>query len=121
MSKTHPPYALEYRHQVVQLVHEDRTPRGLAREYECSAQAIRNGVRHAERDVSEGFRRLRPPTEGHPDAAYVRPRGTAFSGSTARCRERRASAAGSRRSAALGEGRRRSGRRPSKLPRVRSS
>ena len=31
------------------------------------------------RDVGEGFRRLRPPTEGRPDAAYVKPRGAAFS------------------------------------------
>ena len=31
------------------------------------------------RDVGEAFKRLHPPTEGHPDAAYVKPRGAAFS------------------------------------------
>ena len=50
MSKTHPPYAPEYRRQMVELVHAGRTPGELAREYECSAQAIRNWVRQADRD-----------------------------------------------------------------------
>ena len=50
MSKTHPPYAPEYRRQMVELVHAGRTPGELAREYECSAQAIRNWVRQTDRD-----------------------------------------------------------------------
>ena len=50
MSKTHPPYALEYRRQMVELVRTGRTPGELAREFECSAQAIRNWVRQADRD-----------------------------------------------------------------------
>ena len=50
MSKVHPPYAPEYRRQMVELVHAGRTPGELAREYECSAQAIRNWVRQADRD-----------------------------------------------------------------------
>ena len=50
MSKSHPPYAPEYRRQMVELVHSGRTPGELAREYECSAQAIRNWVRQADRD-----------------------------------------------------------------------
>ena len=50
MSKTHRPYAPEYRRQMVELVHAGRTPGELAREYECSAQAIRNWVRQADRD-----------------------------------------------------------------------
>ena len=50
MSKTHLPYAPEYRRQMVELVHAGRTPGELAREYECSAQAIRNWVRQADRD-----------------------------------------------------------------------
>ena len=50
MSKSHPPYAPEYRRQMVELVHAGRTPGELAREYECSAQAIRNWVRQADRD-----------------------------------------------------------------------
>lgn len=31
------------------------------------------------RDVGEAFRRMQPPTEGDPDAAYIKPRGAAFS------------------------------------------
>ena len=50
MSKSHPPYAPEYRRQMVELVHSGRTPGELACEYECSAQAIRNWVRQADRD-----------------------------------------------------------------------
>ena len=50
MSKTHSPYAPEYRRQMVELVRTGRTPGELAREFECSAQAIRNWVRQAERD-----------------------------------------------------------------------
>ena len=50
MSKTHSPYAPEYRRQMVELVHAGRRPGELAREYECSAQAIRNWVRQTDRD-----------------------------------------------------------------------
>ena len=35
---------------MIELVQAGRTPGELAREYECSAQAIRNWVRQAERD-----------------------------------------------------------------------
>ena len=44
MSKTHPPYAPEYRRQMAELVRTGRTPGELAREFECSAEAIRNWV-----------------------------------------------------------------------------
>ena len=54
MSKTHPPYAPEYRRQMVGLVRTGRTLGELAREFECSAQAIRHWVRQAGRD--EGVR-----------------------------------------------------------------
>ena len=50
MPKTHAPYPPEYRQQVVELVRAGRTPGELAREFEVSAQAIRNGVRQADRD-----------------------------------------------------------------------
>ena len=50
MSKTHPPYAPEYRRQMVELIRAGRNPGELAREFGCSAQAIRNWVRQAERD-----------------------------------------------------------------------
>ncbi len=50
MAKTHSPYAPEYRRQMVELVRSGRTPGELAREFECSASAIRNWVRQADRD-----------------------------------------------------------------------
>lgn len=76
MSKPHAPYAPEYRRQMVELVHACRTPGELAREYECSAQAIRNWVRQADRDAGrredglntaerEDLRRKRRPEQRH--------------------------------------------------------
>lgn len=50
MPKTHPPYAPEFRRQMVELIRAGRVPAELAREFECSAQAIRNWVRQAELD-----------------------------------------------------------------------
>ena len=50
MSKKQPPYAPEYRRQMVELVRTGRAPGELAREFECSASAIRNWVRQADRD-----------------------------------------------------------------------
>ena len=50
MSKKQPPYAPEYRRQMVELVRAGRTAKELAREFECSASAIRNWVRQADRD-----------------------------------------------------------------------
>ena len=50
MAKSHFPYAPEYRRQMVELVRSGRTPGELAREFECSASAIRNWVRQADRD-----------------------------------------------------------------------
>ena len=54
MSKKHRSFAAEYRQQMVELVRRGRTPTELAREFECSAGAIRNWVRQADRD--EGLR-----------------------------------------------------------------
>ena len=45
MAKTHPPYAPEYQRQRVEIVPSGRTPKELARAFECSASAIRNQVR----------------------------------------------------------------------------
>ena len=42
MPKTRPPYAPEFRQQIVDLVRSGRDPTDLAREFEPSAQAIRN-------------------------------------------------------------------------------
>ena len=48
---THTPrIPAEFRRQMVELVRAGRTPEELSREFEPSAQAIRNWVRQAERD-----------------------------------------------------------------------
>ncbi len=57
MSKTRPPYAPEFRRQMVELVRAGRDPTDLALEFEPSAQAIRNWVAQADR--SEGRREER--------------------------------------------------------------
>ena len=44
MARTHRPYPAELRQQMVELVHAGRAPVELAREFDCSAQAIRNWV-----------------------------------------------------------------------------
>lgn len=51
MPKTHPPYPLEYRERIIDLVRAGRSPESLAREFEPSAQCIRNWVRQADRDA----------------------------------------------------------------------
>jgi transposase len=50
MSNTRPPYAPEFRQQMVELVGAGRSPEELAREFAPSAQAIRNWVAQADRD-----------------------------------------------------------------------
>ena len=50
MSRSRPPYAPEFREQMVELVRAGRTPEELGREFEPSAQAIRNWVAQADRD-----------------------------------------------------------------------
>jgi transposase len=54
MPKSRPPYAPEFRHRMVELVRAGREPEELAKEFEPSAQAIRNWVKQA--DVDEGRR-----------------------------------------------------------------
>ena len=54
MPKTRPPYHPEFRARMVELVRAGRSPGELAREFEPSAQAIRNWVRQA--DLDEGRR-----------------------------------------------------------------
>ncbi len=49
MAKTRPPYAPEFRRQMIELVRAGRDPTDLAREFEPSAQAIRNWVVQADR------------------------------------------------------------------------
>ena len=60
MPRTRPPYAPEFRRQMIELVRAGRDPTDLAREFEPSSQAIRNWVAQADRD--EGRREVRPPT-----------------------------------------------------------
>jgi transposase len=54
MPRTRPPYPPEYRRQMIELVRAGRAPEELAREFEPSAQAIRNWVKQA--DLDEGRR-----------------------------------------------------------------
>jgi transposase len=51
MPKTRPPYSPEFRRQMVELVRAGRDPADLAREFEPSAQAIRNRVVQADRET----------------------------------------------------------------------
>ena len=50
MPRSHPPYAPEFRRQMVELVRTGRTPGELAREFQCCDQTIRNWVRQADRN-----------------------------------------------------------------------
>lgn len=50
MPKARPAYPAEFRRKLVELVRAGRTPQELSRQFEPSAQAIRNWVAQAERD-----------------------------------------------------------------------
>ena len=50
MPRSHKPYAEELKRKLVALVREGRTPEELARQFEPTAQAIRNWVKQADRD-----------------------------------------------------------------------
>ena len=50
MPRTRAPYPAEFRRQMVELVRAGRTPEELSKEFEPSAQAIRNWVRQTDRD-----------------------------------------------------------------------
>jgi transposase len=51
MAKSRRPYPLEYRQRIVELVRTGRSPESIAREFEPTAQCIRNWVRQADRDA----------------------------------------------------------------------
>jgi transposase len=51
MPKSHARYASEYRRRMVELVRAGRSPDELAKEFEPTAQSIRNWVAQAERDA----------------------------------------------------------------------
>lgn len=53
MPRNHPPYPPEFRQQMVELVRAGRTPVELAREFEPSAESIRQWVKQAEIDAGE--------------------------------------------------------------------
>ena len=67
MAKTHPPYAPEFRRQMVELVRAGRDPADLAREFEPSSQAIRNWVTQADRH--DGRREAKPAADAGLSAA----------------------------------------------------
>src|SRR3954447_5789356 len=67
MAKTRPPYAPEFRRQIVELVRAGRTAEELAREFEPSSQAIRNWIAAA--DCSEGRQSAPPAVSGAVSAA----------------------------------------------------
>lgn len=50
MAGQHPAYAPEFRQRMIDLVRAGRTPESLSREFEPSAQTIRNWVQQADRD-----------------------------------------------------------------------
>lgn len=51
MGRKRPPYAPEFRQRMIELVKAGRTPEELSKEFEPSAQAIRNWVVQADRDA----------------------------------------------------------------------
>ena len=53
MPKSRPPYAPEVRRQLVALVRSGRDPEELARQFEPTAQSIRNWVAQADRDAGQ--------------------------------------------------------------------
>jgi transposase len=63
MPKTRPPYSPEFRRQMIDLVRSGRDPSDLAREFEPSAQAIRNWVAQADRRDGRGAKK---PSSGAP-------------------------------------------------------
>ena len=74
MPKSKPPYPAEYRQRIIELARKGRPPEELAKEFEPSAQTIRNWVAQAARDAGtrhdgltteerEELRRLRRETK----------------------------------------------------------
>src|SRR5881409_3366565 len=53
MPKSHRPYPPEFRARLVELIRRGRTPEELGREFEPSAQAIRNWVKQAALDAGQ--------------------------------------------------------------------
>lgn len=51
MPKTRAPYTPEFRRRLIELVRKGRTPEEVGRQFEPSAQTIRNWLRQADRDA----------------------------------------------------------------------
>ncbi len=50
MPRSRPPYPREFREELIQLTRSGRSPEALSKEYEPSAQTIRNWIAQADRD-----------------------------------------------------------------------
>ena len=50
MPKSDPPYPLEFRRRIIELVRSGRSPEALSKEFEPTAQSIHNWVAQADRD-----------------------------------------------------------------------
>jgi transposase len=59
MAKRQPVYTPEFRRQMVELVRAGRSPEELSREFEPTAQSIRNWVAQSDRDAGHGDGGLR--------------------------------------------------------------
>jgi hypothetical protein len=88
MPKSHPPYAPEFRRQMVELVRSGRTPEELSREFEPTAQArsVSSQTRTASATVSAPPRPKRRISSSAPCPPRLRTSSTAsFSAWRSRC------------------------------------
>lgn len=53
MPRTRPPYPVEFREQILELIKTGRTPDELAQEFEPTAQTIRTWIKQAALDAGE--------------------------------------------------------------------
>src|SRR3990170_3004145 len=70
MPRTRPPYPPEYRQQIIELVRAGTSPEELTREFEATAQTIRNCLKQA--DLDEGRRQHGLTTAERQELACLR-------------------------------------------------
>ena len=70
MPKSHPPYPLEFRRRIIELVRSGRSPEALSKEFEPTAQSIHNWVAQADRN--EGRRNDGLTTEERKELVRLR-------------------------------------------------
>jgi len=70
MARGRPPYDSEFRHRIIELVRSGRSPRDLAKEFEPSAQTIRNWVEQA--DLDDGRRSDGPTSDEKAELSRLR-------------------------------------------------